>query len=126
MTRSAKTTFGLTNKLLQSKLDLKVLIRICQILVTSGEIPVNGNILVGVNKILTRYLNMELMFHFSQLIDVCRWELFFLEFQNNSIQVIGRVLHAQPLHASAISPEKSEIDEIMEDYLGRKEEEKEF
>ena len=69
---------------------------------------------------------MELMFHFSQLIDVGHWELFFLEFQNNSVQVIGQVLHAQPLRASAISPEKSEIDEIMEDYLGRKEEEKEF
>ena len=44
-----------------------------QILVCSaGEISVNGDILLGANELLTRYLNMELMFHFSQLIDVCR------------------------------------------------------
>ena len=70
------------NKLLQSKLDLKVPIRICQILVCSAEIHVNGNILLSVNEILTRYLNMELMFHLSRLIVA---EKLFLEFQNKYV-----------------------------------------
>ena len=69
--------FGLTNNLLQSKLDLKVPIRICQIPVCSAEIYVNGSILLSANEILTRYLNMELMFHLSWLIDICRWEIIF-------------------------------------------------
>ena len=46
--RSAETDdSSLYEPSLKSKLDLKVLIPICQILVSSGEISVNGNILLG-------------------------------------------------------------------------------
>ena len=60
-----RQSFGLTNKLLQPKVDVKGTIRICQTLVCSAEISVNSNILLGANEILTRYLNIDLMFHLA-------------------------------------------------------------